>query len=158
MVGGPAVAGCVHYADVSQQTGYPEAAQASVPALTVGTGEEEWVLGSSAWTVGAGGFQWGRGHCLVQLQGNLELCKAMGPAHGKEMGPAHGKEIEPRELCARSRGRLVSPRFAGTPCVLAGRVGWRLGQQKLSPGEGKSSRFPGELWGEVGWGGREVST
>lgn len=58
---GPAVAGSMRCADVSQPTGYPEAALACVPALAVGIGEEEWVLGSSAWMVGAGGLPVGEG-------------------------------------------------------------------------------------------------
>lgn len=85
------MAGSVHGSDVGQQAGYPEAALACVHALTVGTGEEEWALGSSARTPWVqGGFcrtarAWGRGCCLAHLQGDTVyltlLCKVMGLAH-----------------------------------------------------------------------------
>lgn len=78
---GASSAGSVRCGDVTQQTGYPEAALARVLALTVGTGRRRGGLG------GAVPGRWGRDHCPVQLQGNCLLDAAV---QGIGPGPWQG--------------------------------------------------------------------
>lgn len=68
---GASSAGSVCCADVTQQTGYPEAALARVPALTVGTGRRRGGLGEQCLDGGGRGLPVGEGPLPHTTPGEL---------------------------------------------------------------------------------------
>lgn len=79
---GASSAGSVRCGDVTQQTGYPEAALARVLALTVGTGRRRGGLGEQCLDGGGGTIAQYNSRGTVYL---MQLCRALGRARGKEI-------------------------------------------------------------------------